>query len=119
MAEGTLRGSRLGATSYETDVHVDFAARTLVTFVCTHGHSVTVPFSVEAEEIPAVWECRCGASALRRDSAAPAAKPVRVGRTHWDMLLERRSIEDLEELLTERLEVLHSGRVPSADLKSA
>lgn len=118
MAEGTLRGSRLGATSYETDVHVDFAARTLVTFECAQGHTVTVPFSVEAEEIPAVWECRCGASALRRDTERPLDKPAKAGRTHWDMLLERRTIEDLEDLLAERLELLHTGR-GSADLKSA
>ena len=28
-------------------------------------------------------------------------------RTHWDMLLERRTIADLEALLEERLALLH------------
>ena len=31
-----------------------------------------------------------------------AEKPV---RTHWDMLLERRSVKELEEILAERLEL--------------
>ncbi len=34
----------------------------------------------------------------------PEAKPVKHVRTHWDMLLERRSIPELEELLEERLD---------------
>ncbi|MGH3543005.1 MAG: RNA polymerase-binding protein RbpA, partial [Mycobacterium sp.] len=29
---------------------------------------------------------------------------------HWDMLLERRSIEELEELLKERLDLIRSRR---------
>jgi hypothetical protein len=37
---------------------------------------------------------------------APAAR--KHVRTHWDMLLERRTIADLKELLEERLELLHS-----------
>jgi hypothetical protein len=31
-------------------------------------------------------------------------------RTHWDMLLERRSVEELEDLLKERLEVIKTRR---------
>jgi hypothetical protein len=38
-------------------------------------------------------------------------------RTHWDMLLERRSIADLEELLEERLALL--DQAPSELPKSA
>jgi hypothetical protein len=33
-----------------------------------------------------------------------------VPRTPWDMLRERRSIEELEELLKERLEIIRSRR---------
>ena len=40
----------------------------------------------------------------------PAPKKVKPPRTHWDMLLERRSVEDLEEVLSERLEVLRGRR---------
>ena len=118
MGEGALRGTRLGATSYENDDHVTFAARQLVTYDCPKGHVTTVPFSVEAEEVPATWECKCGAEALRRHGEAPVRKPTKPVRTHWDMLLERRSIEDLEELLAERLDLLRSTR-PTAARKSA
>ena len=34
------------------------------------------------------------------------AKPAKPPRTHWDMLRERRSIEELDILLEERLEQL-------------
>ena len=48
----SMRGTRLGALSYETDAHVLPAERMAVTYVCTEGHRSVVPFSVEAEEIP-------------------------------------------------------------------
>ena len=40
----------------------------------------------------------------------PEAKPIKHARTHWDMLLERRSIAELEELLEERLALLRESR---------
>jgi hypothetical protein len=42
--------------------------------------------------------------------AAPETKPEKHQRTHWDMLLERRTIADLEVLLQERLALLHEQR---------
>ena len=38
-------------------------------------------------------------------------KPVKPQRTHWDMLLERRSIEELEVVLTEQLTAYREGRL--------
>ena len=109
MSERALRGSRLGATSYETDEGVLPAARADTTYDCPAGHAFTMPFAEEAE-IPATWECRvCGRPALRRDGQRPAEKPVKPARTHWDMLLERRTIPELEELLAERLDLLRSS----------
>lgn len=110
MAEGSLRGTRLGATSYENDVHVIPAERVLVTFECPRGHSTTVPFSTEAEEIPVLWQCRCGAEALQREATRPDEAPGRPARTHWDMLMERRTIGDLEELLEERIALLRADQ---------
>ncbi|HET8970220.1 MAG TPA: RNA polymerase-binding protein RbpA [Candidatus Nanopelagicales bacterium] len=107
-----LRGSRLGATSYETDAHVELAPRQITHYDCPNGHTVVMPFSIEAE-IPAVWQCRCGADALLRDGVQPEAKPGKHVRTHWDMLLERRTLEDLEVLLEERLDLLRAHRVPA------
>ncbi|MGN6242715.1 MAG: RNA polymerase-binding protein RbpA [Motilibacteraceae bacterium] len=109
MSERALRGSRLGAQSYETDSNVEAAPRVDVSYGCPNGHTVTVPFSAEAE-VPVLWECpKCGAEALRTDGALPEPKKVKPQRTHWDMLMERRSIADLEELLAERLEILRHG----------
>jgi len=113
MSDGALRGTRLGATSYETDDHVELAPRQVVHYDCPNGHTVSMPFSVEAE-VPAVWECRCGAEAIVRDGVKPEDKPTKHVRTHWDMLLERRTIEDLEELLAERLGLLRDSRTPAA-----
>jgi hypothetical protein len=75
-------------------------------------------FSAEAD-IPPVWECpRCGAESLRSDGERPELKEEKAPRTHWDMLRERRSIAELEELLAERLSQLRSGELGSTALSS-
>ncbi len=57
-----------------------------------------------------MWECRfCGSEALLLDGDEPEAKKAKPARTHWDMLMERRTREELEEVLAERLAVLRSG----------
>ncbi len=110
MADRSLRGTRLGAFSMESDVGVVPSERQITVYVCPQGHRSELPFSVEAD-IPPTWECRCGATARLLDGGpTPDAKPIRPPRTHWDMLLERRSIPELEELLQERLELLRASR---------
>ncbi|MCW2585739.1 MAG: hypothetical protein JWN55_1255 [Frankiales bacterium] len=119
MSDRVLRGSRLGSVSYESDRHTEFAPRSLTSYACPHGLETAVPFAAEAD-IPYNWECKvCGAPAVRRDAEEPEAKAVKPVRTHWDMLLERRSIAELEEVLAERLAVLHEhqGQV-KAQLKA-
>jgi hypothetical protein len=74
--------------------------------------------SVEAE-VPALWECRCGSTALREDAELPQAKPTKPARTHWDMLMERRTTAELEELLAERLALLRSGALTQRQRRSA
>jgi RNA polymerase-binding protein len=102
----SMRGSRLGAVSYENEGGVELAPRQLVPFDCPHGHAFAVPFSVEAD-LPDTWECRvCGATARRRDGVTSEAKAGRKPRTPWDMLMERRTIGDLEILLEERITLL-------------
>jgi len=113
MAERALRGSRLGAQSYENDAGVEMAPRQSVTYDCPRGHRFAMPFSLEAD-VPEVWECTvCGAEALRLDGTRPEPKQGKPARTHWDMLLERRSVKELEVLLAERLEHLRTGPAPS------
>ena len=111
MAERTLRGVGIGAKSHESDVGVEYAPRTEAHYECPNGHTIVLPFSVDAD-VPALWECRCGEEALLRNATRPEpTKPVKKPRTHWDMLLERRTVPELEELLSERLELLRSGQL--------
>jgi hypothetical protein len=120
MSERALRGTRLGTTSYETDRGIDLAPRQTVEYACPAGHRIEMPFSVEAE-VPATWECRvCGGTALMVDGNPPEEKKIKPARTHWDMLLERRTKEDLEQVLAERLAVLRAGGItPTGHRKSA
>ncbi len=110
MSDRTLRGSRLGAISYETEYGAEPARRTVAAYRCDRGHEYSVPFSEEAE-VPTTWECRLDGSLGRLiDGPAPETKKVKAPRTHWDMLMERRTIADLEEVLAERLDVLRARR---------
>ena len=110
MSERNLRGSRLGTVSLESEVSVEPAPRQMAYYDCESGHVTAVPFSVEAE-VPSLWQCRCGLEGLLRDAERPVAKATRPARTHWDMLLERRTIPELEELLEERLALLRAGKL--------
>mgnify|MGYP001466754941 CR=1 FL=1 len=116
MADRSLRGSRLGAFSMESDENVVPSERQIVVYVCPSGHRTELPFSVEAD-IPTTWECRCGEDGRLLDGPDPIIKPTRPPRTHWDMLIERRSIPELEELLEERLTLLRVSRGEKVDGK--
>jgi hypothetical protein len=41
---------------------------------------------------------------------APSPKKAKPPRSHWDMLMERRTVEDLEAVLAERLQVIRERR---------
>jgi len=112
MADRSLRGMSIGSKSMESDEGVDFAPRFQAHYDCPNGHTIILPFSTEAE-VPAVWECRCGAEAALRDAdgTETVEKPGKPVRTHWDMLLERRSEAELQELLDERLGLLRAGKL--------
>jgi hypothetical protein len=116
MGERTLRGARLGGQSFEDERGIEFAARQQVRYICPQGHDFEIPMSAEAE-IPATWEGpRGGADALGADGARPDEKAEKPARTHWDMLLERRSEKELEDILAERLDMLRSGEIGPAHL---
>ncbi|WP_147917430.1 RNA polymerase-binding protein RbpA [Ruania zhangjianzhongii] len=110
MAERALRGMRIGANSMETEEGVEFAPRVEAVYDCPDGRVIIIPFSAEAE-IPPVWEAPGGGEALLRDADRPEIKPGKKVRTHWDMLLERRTEAELQELLDERLALLRSGQL--------
>jgi hypothetical protein len=113
IQDTSMRGTRLGALSYERDDNVEPAERCIVRYECEKGHATLVPFFVDAEDIPLDWSCRCGRQAHAAHSvpnmAQPDETPAKHVRSHWDMLMERRTIADLEKLMAERLAELHSG----------
>ncbi len=110
MADRALRGMGLGAKSFEDEEGIDFAARQEIGFDCPQNHHFEVTFSVEAE-LPKEWECpRCGEMSFRSDGVLPDEKEEKPKRTHWDMLLERRTLEELEVVFEERLGMLRENK---------
>jgi hypothetical protein len=114
MADRTLRGMRLGAQSMQTEEGVEFADRQRAKYRTEEGVVFDVVFAADAE-LPDTWQSpKSGREGIL---LAPDGTPVdiqvgdlKVARTHWDMLLERRSRDELEELLQERLNLLRARR---------
>jgi hypothetical protein len=114
MADRSLRGMRLGTQSMQSEEGVEFSPRKRSTYRTVDGETFEVVFAAEAE-VPTTWESPKSGQEGKLLSAEgeliegeqPDEKPV---RTHWDMLLERRSREELEELLEERLAYLRERR---------
>jgi hypothetical protein len=74
----------------------------------------------EEADLPSTWDCpSCGAVATAVDVPAPEAKVGKPARTHWDMLLERRSVSELQVLLDERLAEIRGDDLPKPRRKSA
>ncbi|MDR3108031.1 MAG: RNA polymerase-binding protein RbpA [Bifidobacteriaceae bacterium] len=110
MADRSLRGSGIGFQSLESEEGVEFAERVEAAYDCPAGHTTILPFALEAE-VPDHWRCRCGGVAVSRAAADPAPPQPKAQRSHWDMLMERRTIAELEDILAERLELLRARRV--------
>ena len=109
MADRVLRGSRLGAVSYETDRDHDLAPRRIARYRCDNGEEFDVPFADDAE-VPSKWPCKNGMEGTILEGAEPEEKKTKPPRTHWDMLLERRSLAELDDILNERLEEIRTRR---------
>ncbi|GAA3587161.1 RNA polymerase-binding protein RbpA [Klugiella xanthotipulae] len=115
MAERTLRGARIGATSLQSEVGVHYSERKTATYRADDGSTFDVVFSSEAE-MPGTWsDLRSGHTGVLLDALGVPVESddgteAKIPRSHWDMLLERRSREELEELLEERLTYLRARR---------
>lgn len=114
MADRALRGTHMGSTSLESEEGVVFVERQTVEYNCPTGHTFEVTFAIDAE-IPNSWDCpRCSQKALRVGiEDFQDEKPLKPQRTHWEQLMDRRTPEQLEVLLQERLEAYRSGRYRS------
>ena len=116
MADRVLRGSRMGAVSYETDRDHDLAPRRMAKYRTPNGEVFEVPFADDAE-IPEEWMCKNGQVGTLMEGEGVESKPAKPPRTHWDMLRERRSIEELDVLLEERLSSCVSAAAPPPALR--
>ncbi|MDR1387810.1 MAG: RNA polymerase-binding protein RbpA [Propionibacteriaceae bacterium] len=98
----TTRSTRSAAPTLEQPP-LSGPQRVEVGFVCPQGHRFELLFHLEAE-LPTTWDClRCGRLANRADGTPAPAQPADTSLTHWDRLLQRRSLAELEELLSQRL----------------
>ena len=114
MAQQTMRGMRLGSQSYENEVGVVFSARGKHSYVCPKSHLTEMVFSADAE-VPNTWTCKqCSAVAILQSDGQDVifeAAEDKIPRSHWEMLLERRTREELEEILEERLVEVRARRI--------
>ncbi len=77
MGERMLRGSRLGAVSYESDRNTELAPRQTREYLCARGHQFEVPFAVDAE-VPITWECKFDGTVARLvDGSEPEQKKAK------------------------------------------
>jgi hypothetical protein len=79
-----------------------------ITFYCANGHTTIHAFASEVlESIPKIWQCfKCGEPAAIDKDNIPKKKRGRVYKSHWDYLCERRSENELNEILKERLKII-------------
>lgn len=114
MADRSLRGMRLGTQSLQSEIGVEFSPRKKSMYRAADGSTFEVTFAADAEA-PQQWESpKSGQEGVLLSSDG---QPVLVNesdakapRSHWDMLLERRTRPELEELLQERLDYLRSRK---------
>ena len=105
---------RLGSQSLQSEEGVTFSPRITSSYQTADGATFDVTFAADAE-VPEVWQSsKTGQEGILVDADG---KPVelkqietKIPRSHWDMLLERRSRDELEELLNERLGVLRARK---------
>lgn len=114
MADRSLRGMRIGSHSLQSEEGVEFSPRKTSVFRSPDGSTFEVTFAAEAD-VPEVWQNpKTGREGRLVDADGELVQreetAAKTPRTHWDMLLERRTTDELEELLQERLSYLRSRR---------
>ena len=114
MAERSLRGRSIGAKSLESEIGVRPAERNPIAYVCPKGHRTVVPFANQAT-VPATWFCHCGLTCVREDRQGDPVEGGKAKRSHYDMLLERRTEEQLKALLKKKIEEHELGELADYD----
>ena len=114
MADRSLRGMRLGSQSLQSEEGVVFSPRITATYRSDDGTTFEVTFAEDAE-VPENWTSpKSGKDGVLLEAdgtpVVQESTEAKAPRTHWDMLLERRTRAELEELLEERLQYLRARR---------
>ncbi len=114
MADRSLRGMRLGTQSLQSEEGVEFSPRKKSVYRSADGTTFEVVFAADAE-VPQQWDSpKSGREGILLTSDGEPVvldkTDVKIPRSHWDMLLERRTRPELEELLKERLDFLRSRK---------
>jgi hypothetical protein len=105
---------RLGTQSLQSEVGVEFSPRKKSIYRAADGTEFEVIFAADAE-VPQQWESpKSGLEGTLLTSDGELVEleltETKTPRSHWDMLLERRTRPELEELLQERLTFLRARR---------
>lgn len=113
MAQQSMRGIRLGSQSMESEIGVDYFPRKTYRFKCGNGHLTEIALAKDAE-VPISWQCRsCSLTAVLMQKGKRvelADDELRSPKSHFEMLMERRSKAELEELLKERISYIRARR---------
>lgn len=111
MSNQAIRGTSLNSSSMSSDVGVELEGRQVIEFNCSScSATLHIPFALEVE-LPEKWTCtKCGHDAWRPGATEKVDPSEKTGKTPFEMLLERRSREELEEILQERLSYLRARR---------
>ncbi len=110
MGGGTIRGSRVGASSFGEAERGHLAARQIVSYFCARAHRSDLTFAHDAVA-PETWDCpSCGLPAsLDRDNP-PDTPRTEVFKSHLAYAKERRSDEEAESILDEAVKMLRTRR---------
>ena len=128
MSNKRMQGTRLGSISSESEEGVEFVERQNVTFRTEDGEEFVVTF-MTGVELPYDWRSPRSSNLGRRldakgkpiqgdDPNAPPPTPPTV--THWEQLMKRRTIEELEVILQDRIIAMReSGQLELGSLRKS
>ncbi|MEN9740524.1 MAG: polymerase-binding protein RbpA [Actinomycetota bacterium] len=117
MSDKRLKGTRLGSVSFESEEGVEFVSTQAVTFRTEDGDEFQVTF-MDGVDLPYEWNSpHTGKTGRRLDAKGKpvegvdpnAPTPPAPTVTHWEQLLKRRTIEELEVILAERREEMRAA----------
>lgn len=114
MVGRSIRGSGMQVPSFQSEEGVDYAKRVVARYKTSNDQTFRVTFAHEAE-VPTTWPYPItGEEGVLLTAAGrrvpQATVEVKHERTHMDMVRERRTDAELEDILQWRLGMLRAKR---------